>query len=120
MEVLGRCVFLMSGVPLYAVRHSVKCYGMRYDRVTLNASPRKALRGGIQKSILTDFLENMCDSRQMLTKTSQWLQERASDTPTKGLLWITLAPEQGLTLPSEKGATSKVVALKTVQTKTVA
>ena len=23
----------------------------------------------------------------MLTKTSQWLQERASDTPTKGLLW---------------------------------
>ena len=50
--------------------------------------PRKALRGGIQTSILTDFSGNVCDSRQMLTKTSQWLQERASDTPTKGLLWL--------------------------------
>ena len=30
----------------------------------------------------------MGDSSQMLIKTSQWLQERAFDTPTKGLLWI--------------------------------
>jgi len=49
--------------------------------------PRKALRGGIQKSILTDFWGNVGDSRQMLTKTSQLVQERAFDTPTKALLW---------------------------------
>ena len=51
--------------------------------------PRKALRGGIPKSILTDFSANVGDSRQMLTKTRKWLQERGRDTPTKGLLWIT-------------------------------
>ena len=56
-------------------------------RHTATQVPRKALRGGIQKSILTDFSGNVGDSRQSLSKTSQWLQERASDTPTKGLLW---------------------------------
>ena len=33
-------------------------------------APRKALRGGIQRSILTIFSGNVGDSRQMLTKTS--------------------------------------------------
>ena len=51
--------------------------------------PRKALRGGIEKSILTDFSGNMGDSRQMLTKTRKRLQERGRDTPTKSLLWLT-------------------------------
>ena len=51
-------------------------------------TPRKALRGGIQNSILTKISGNVGDSPQMLTKTSQWLQERASDTPTKGPLWL--------------------------------
>ena len=36
----------------------------------LEMHPRKALGGGIQKSILTDFLGNVGDSRKMLTKTS--------------------------------------------------
>ena len=56
--------------------------------VWLSSPPRKALRGGIQKTILAEFSGNVGDSRQMLTKTSQWLQERASDTPKKGLLWM--------------------------------
>ena len=43
---------------------------------------------GIQKSILTDFSGNVGDSRQMLTKTRKWLQERGRDTPTKGHLWV--------------------------------
>ena len=51
------------------------------------STPRKALRGGIQKSILKDFSGNVGDSRQMLTKARKWLQERGRDTPTKGLLW---------------------------------
>ena len=50
--------------------------------------PCKALRWGIQTSILTDFLGNVGDSRQMLTKTRKWLQERGRDTPTKGLLSV--------------------------------
>ena len=37
---------------------------------------------------MTDFLGNVGDSRQMLMKTSQWLQERAPDTLTKGLFWL--------------------------------
>ena len=49
--------------------------------------PRKALRGDIQKSILKDFSGKVGNSRQMLTKTRKWLQERGRDTPTKGLLW---------------------------------
>ena len=54
--------------------------------------PRKALRGGIPKSILTDFSGNVGESRQMLIKTSHWLQERTSDTPTKGLSWGQYVP----------------------------
>ena len=49
--------------------------------------PRKALRGGIQKSILTDFSGNMGDSRQMLTKMSQWLQEREEKTRKRLFVW---------------------------------
>ena len=54
------------------------------------AAPLKALRGGIQKPILTDFSGNVGDSRQMLTKAHQWLQDRTRDTPTKSLLWTLL------------------------------
>ena len=54
---------------------------------SLGSGPRKALRGGIQKSILKKNPGNMGDSRQMSTKTRKWLQERGLDTPTKGLLW---------------------------------
>jgi hypothetical protein len=61
--------------------------------------PRKALRGGIQKSILTDFGGNVGDFRQMLTKTGQRLQERGWDTPTKGLLW-----DQSLSFPGTNRA----------------
>jgi len=63
--------------------------------------PRKALRGGIQKSILTDCSGNLGDSREMLTKTGQRLQERGRDTPTKGLSWITTAQVQGLGFPGD-------------------
>jgi hypothetical protein len=65
-----------------------------------STGPLNALRGGIQKSVVTDFLGNVGDSRQMLTKTSQWLQERASDTPTKGLLWNTKPVNQEFPLSS--------------------
>ena len=63
--------------------------------------PRKALRGGIQKSILTDFSGNVGDSRQMLTKTGQWLQERGWVTPTKGLLWTLHPKPSSYTLDAE-------------------
>ena len=36
----------------------------------LNPQPRRAIRGGIQKSILRDFLGNVGASRQWFTKTS--------------------------------------------------
>ena len=64
-------------------------YSGRLRSLLSEAEPRKALRGGIQKSILIDFSGNVGDSRQMLTKTGRRLQERAWDTPTKGLLWAT-------------------------------
>ena len=57
------------------------------DRPGVDVPPRKALRGGIQKSILTDLSGNVGISRQMMTKTRKWLQERGRDTPTKGFLW---------------------------------
>ena len=52
------------------------------------SSPRTALRGGMQKSLLQDFSGHPGVSRQKLTNTRQQLQERVRDTPTKGLLWI--------------------------------
>ena len=61
--------------------------------------PRKALRGGIQKPIVTDLSGNLGDSRQMLIKTSQRLQKRASDTPTKGLVWRANMSHMGRSRP---------------------
>jgi len=51
--------------------------------------PRKALRGGISKSILSRVCQFLSmRAHKMAPRTSQWLKERASDTPTKGLLWL--------------------------------
>ena len=50
--------------------------------------PRKALRGGISKSILQrpcQFWE--INAHKMAPRTTQWFQERPWDAPTKGLAW---------------------------------
>ena len=44
--------------------------------------PTQGSSWGTQKTFLTDFPENVGDSRQMLIKISQWLQKRASDALT--------------------------------------
>ena len=49
-----------------------------------SSHPRKALRGGIQKSILTDFLGNVGDSRQMLTKIGQTAPRTGTEYPHEG------------------------------------
>ena len=52
-------------------------------------APRKALRGGMSKS----FFKRCCqllaiNAHKMAPRTSQGLQERAWDAPTKGLEWM--------------------------------
>jgi len=50
--------------------------------------PRKALRGGISKSIFKRPCQFLAINAYTLApRTSKRLQERAWDTPTKGLLW---------------------------------
>jgi hypothetical protein len=50
--------------------------------------PRKALRGGIVKSILKRPCHFLAiNAHKMAPKTTQWLQERHCDAPTKGLAW---------------------------------
>ena len=48
------------------------------------APPRKALRGGIQKSILTDLSGNVGDSRQMLTKNGAMAPRTGLGYPHEG------------------------------------
>ena len=53
--------------------------------------PRKALRGGISKSILQRPCQFLAiNAHKIAPKTTQWLQERPWDAPTKGLLWTEL------------------------------
>ena len=50
--------------------------------------PRKALRGGISKSIFQRPCQFLAiNAHEMAPRTRRWLQERGRDTPTKGLLW---------------------------------
>ena len=51
-----------------------------------STNPRKALRGGIQKSTLKDVSGNVGDSRQRLTKIRNGSKNK-DWIPTKGLLW---------------------------------
>ena len=54
-------------------------------------TPRKALRGGISKSIPQRPCHFLAiNAHKMAPRTSKGLQERAWDAPTKGLLWIRL------------------------------
>ena len=51
--------------------------------------PRKALRGGISKSILQRPCQFLAiNAHKMAPTTTRWLQERPWNAPTKGLLWI--------------------------------
>ena len=50
--------------------------------------PRKALRGGISKSILQRSYRFLAiNAKKMAPRTHQWLQDRTWDAPTKGLAW---------------------------------
>ena len=50
--------------------------------------PRKALRGGIPKSILKRPCQFLAiNAHKMAPRTTQWLQERHCGAPTKGLAW---------------------------------
>ena len=45
--------------------------------------------GAFQKSILNIVCQLLAmRAHKMAPRTSQWLKERAADTPTKGLLWF--------------------------------
>ena len=53
--------------------------------------PRKALRGGISKSIIQRPCQFLAiNAHKMAPRTSKGLQERAWDAPTKGHLWETV------------------------------
>ena len=52
-------------------------------RTDAGASPRKALRGGISKSILKGPCQFLSiNAHKMAPRTGRWLQERGRDTPT--------------------------------------
>ena len=60
----------------YLGQHSTsysRCWQGKSKKIQTNL--RKAIRGGIQESILTGFSGYVGDSRQKLTKAHQWLQE---------------------------------------------
>ena len=59
-----------------------------WNRAASNSNTTQGPSWGYSKVNSDRFSGNVGDSPQMLTKTSQWLQERASDTPTKGPLWL--------------------------------
>ena len=51
--------------------------------------PRKALRGGISKSIFQRPCQFLAvNAHKMAPRTNQWLQERTWNAPTKGLAWV--------------------------------
>jgi len=55
--------------------------------------PRKALRGGIQKSIIKRMCQLLAiDAHTIAPRTTQRLQERAWNAPAKGLLWSARLP----------------------------
>ena len=52
--------------------------------------PRKALRGGVQKSIFKRPCHFFAmNAPKMAPRTTQWFQDRPWETPTKGLAWYT-------------------------------
>jgi len=52
------------------------------------SSPRKALRGGIPKSIFKRPCQFLAiNAHTMAPRTTHWLQERHCDAATKGLAW---------------------------------
>ena len=58
-------------------------------------TPRKALRGGISKTTLHRPCQFLAiNAHKMAPETTQWLQDRTWDTPTKGLLWIPTLSER--------------------------
>ena len=60
----------------------------RAESVARYATPRKALRGGISKSIFQRPCQFLAiDAHKMAPRTNQWLQERTWNAPTKGLAW---------------------------------
>ena len=57
-------------------------------------NPRKALRGGMSKSLFKRCCQlSAINAHKMAPRTSQGLQERAWDAPTKGLEWAELTPD---------------------------
>ena len=67
--------------------------------------PRKALRGGIQKSIFKRPCQSLAiNAHKMAPRTTQWFQERPWDAPTKGLAWGIKDPLT-IDLPSGANAT---------------
>ena len=58
------------------------------DVMNENPLPRKALRGGISKSIFQRPCQFLAiNAHKMAPRTNQWLQERTWNAPTKGLAW---------------------------------
>ena len=57
--------------------------------------PRKALRGGISKSILHRPCQFLAmNAHKMAPRTRKRFQERGRDTLAKGLLWGVMLPEK--------------------------
>ena len=74
----------LSGFSLFihSNRSTSQTRGLRSETAAI---PRKALRGGIQKSIFKHFLA--INVHKMAQRTTRWLQKRRRDAPTKGLAW---------------------------------
>ena len=66
--------------------------------------------GVFQKSILNRVCQLLAiRAHTMAPRTSQWLKERASDTPTKGLLWNDHREAGRLRLPRMIGIPTNLV-----------
>ena len=90
---LGLRVQGKRSVHTYVNTGHDRTYGPKLPRtksITGSAcQPRRALRGGISKSILQRPCQFLAiNTHKMTPRTSKGLQERAWDAPTKGLLWL--------------------------------
>ena len=75
-------------LPNRSVRHCLLGGGGTRACSSTLFTPRKALRGGITKSIFKrPFQFWAINAHKMAPRTTQWLQERHCDAPTKGLAW---------------------------------